>query len=349
MHVPAWLLRIMVSYLTERKMIMRYCGQESKVRMLPAGGPQGAYLGILIFIIKFNGAFLRPPIPRDLIAPINQSESVKVKYIDDGTVAVSIPLKDLLVPDPVVQPQPVNFHQRTGHILPTDNNLLQFYLNDAEIFINNNGMKINKKKSNVMMFNKSRKYDFPPELKFSDGTNLDVISEVKLLGIIVSDDLKWQKNTNFITSKAMKKLWILRRLKKLNMSKEFMIDVFIKEVRSTLEQGVAVWSSGLTREQIAAIERVQKTALYIIFDRNYVSYEVACTLSGLEPLEIRREKLCLSFAKKNLKAADSLFTRVVKNVNTRKKRVLVKEYKCRTRRFERSSLPYLSKLLNTKN
>ena len=37
-----------------------------------------------------------------------------------------------------------------------------------------------------------------------------------------------------------------------------MIDAYIKEVRSTLEQSVPVWNSGLTKEQIISIERVQK-------------------------------------------------------------------------------------------
>ena len=41
MHTPAWLLRIMISYLSGRKMIMKFCGKESQETLLPAGGPQG--------------------------------------------------------------------------------------------------------------------------------------------------------------------------------------------------------------------------------------------------------------------------------------------------------------------
>ena len=58
-------------------------------------------MGGLIFIIKFNGAFMRPPIPRDISGPISKSKSEKVKYVDDGTIAVSINLKTSLLPDPV--------------------------------------------------------------------------------------------------------------------------------------------------------------------------------------------------------------------------------------------------------
>ena len=327
-------------------MKMKYLGQESKMRMLPAGGPQGAYLGILIFVIKFNGAFLRPPIPNHITGPVTKSKAEKVKYIDDGTIAVSLNLKECLIRDPVVRQQPLNFRERTKHVLPSDNNLLQFYLNDTELFASQNDMKINRDKSNIMLFNPSRKYDFPPEMNFSDGKYLDVVSQTKLVGVVISNDLKWQHNTDYITKKAMQKIWILRRMKKLGMSDSFMIDVFTKEIRSILEMAVPVWNSGLTQVQVTAIERVQKTALYVMFDKNYINYDVACSLAGLESLDIRRENLCLKFAQKNVKSKNSLFTRPSSSFNTRSPNPLVNEYNCITARFQNSSLPYLSKLLN---
>ena len=35
---------------------------------------------------------------------------------------------------------------------------------------------------------------------------LDVVNEMKLLGVIITDDLKWHKNTENITNKAYKRL-----------------------------------------------------------------------------------------------------------------------------------------------
>ena len=93
MHTPAWLLKIVISYLSDRSMHLTYNGSQSSQKMLPGGGPQGAYLGGLIFIIKFNGAFLRPPVPRQIQGPVSKSRSEKVKFVDDGTVAVSVDLK----------------------------------------------------------------------------------------------------------------------------------------------------------------------------------------------------------------------------------------------------------------
>ena len=58
----------------------------------------------------------------------------------------------------------------SGHVLPIEDNLLQFYINDTEDFAYENRMVINKQKTKVIHFSKSRKWDFPPELIFSDGT-----------------------------------------------------------------------------------------------------------------------------------------------------------------------------------
>ena len=64
MHVPPWLLLILSSYLTERSMILTYQGASSTPRSLPGSSPQGAFLGIFFFVVKYNAASLRPKIPK---------------------------------------------------------------------------------------------------------------------------------------------------------------------------------------------------------------------------------------------------------------------------------------------
>ena len=63
-----------------------------------------------------------------------------------------------------------------------------------------------------MLFNTSYKNDFSPKLNI-DGVMLEVVKEMKLLGVIVTNDLKWHQNTQHITGKAYKRLWIIKRLK----------------------------------------------------------------------------------------------------------------------------------------
>ena len=152
------------------------------------------------------GLFSRPPVPRNIGGPASKSKSEKIKFIDDGTVAVSIDMKSSLVQDPTMRQKPLNFNEKTCQVLPRENNLLQLYLEEAENFTVQNKMKINPKKTKIIKFNKSRRHDFPPELSLSGNQMLEVVPEVKLVGIMVSHDLKWQKNTDFICSKARQKL-----------------------------------------------------------------------------------------------------------------------------------------------
>ena len=144
-----------------------------------------------------------------------------------------------------------------------------------------------------MIFNKSRKWDFPPELSFSDGAPIDYIGETKLVGIILSEDLKWEKNTFYICKKAREKLWILRRMLKLQLDIYKMFDVYVKEVRSILELAVPVWHFSLIVKQTEDIERIQKVSFKIILQDNYVSYKTSCVTFSTKSLQSRREKLCL--------------------------------------------------------
>jgi hypothetical protein len=124
MKVPGWLLLILISYLTERSMYMRYKGSRSSRRFLPGSTPQGALLGILLFIIKFNGALLRPPIPRP--------SSLTLKYIDDLSLLQAFNLKLSLRLDPVMRPRPLSYNERTQQILLPENNPMQALLNEME-------------------------------------------------------------------------------------------------------------------------------------------------------------------------------------------------------------------------
>ena len=348
MHTPAWLLRIIISYLSNRSMYLTYMGAQSTEKLLPGGGPQGAYLGGIIFMIKYNGAFLRPPIPRPLQGPVSKAKAQKVKFIDDGTIAVSIDLKASLVTDPVTRPRPHNYDERSCLVLPHKNNLLHYYLRDAEEFASVNKMVVNKEKTKIMSFNKSRKWVFPTELEFSDGTKMGTMAETKLLGIIISDNLKWHKNTQYICDKARQKLWMLRRLLKLKLSHQELFDVYIKEVRSILELAVPVWHSGLTIKQSNQIESIQKIAFKMILQNDYTSYSEACEKFSTISLKERRIKLCLRFAKKNFKSDFNMFTKNQTKIhNTRYSTKPVLEPRCNTGRYQKSSLPFLARLLNS--
>ena len=136
-------------------------------------------------------------------------------------------------------------------------------------------LQINASKSKILLFNNSRSFDFPPELAFSNGEILESISHTKLLGIIVSTDLKWHLNTHYIFKRAMSKMWLLRRLKRLDFEPQLICDYYIKEVRVLAEYCAVVWNSSLTQFEVRELETIQKIALKIILRSQYLNYEHA--------------------------------------------------------------------------
>ena len=77
-----------------------------------------------------------------------------------------------------------------------------------------------------MLFNKSKKYDFPPEYLFKDGEILECLEETKLLGILLNSSLLWDSNTANICTKTMSKIWLLRRMKTLKLESEIIFDYY---------------------------------------------------------------------------------------------------------------------------
>ena len=56
-------------------------------------------------------------------------------------------------------------------------------------------------------------------------TRIELMERAKLLGVILTSDLKWEQNTQYIVQRCNSKLWTLRRLKKLGTSKVDLLDV----------------------------------------------------------------------------------------------------------------------------
>jgi hypothetical protein len=115
-------------------LILTYQGATSESRSLPGGFGAGTWLGGLLFIIKFNGACLRPPIPQ----PITMNHGMQVKFIDDASQIASVNLKKSLVPERLPRPRPLNYHERTGMVLSSQENVLQMELNKFYQFTENN-------------------------------------------------------------------------------------------------------------------------------------------------------------------------------------------------------------------
>ena len=134
MGVPGWLLRIVIGFLTEREMVLRYKGGCSGKKPLPGGGPQGTRLGLFLFLILINAAgYKYKDLEHNIGEKITEKLSkrkpidrIHLKYVDDMTMAQSMNLPDCLIPNPdPTPPRRFEHHDQTEHLLPTQNYGLQ--------------------------------------------------------------------------------------------------------------------------------------------------------------------------------------------------------------------------------
>ena len=144
-------------------------------------------------------------------------------------------------------------------------------------------MMINQKKSKTMIFNFTKNYQFSTRLKL-EGEIMETVTDTKLLGTIVSNDLKWNKNTENIVKKANSRMELLRKVTSFGASYAELVNIYIMYIRSLLEQSCTVWHSGLTEENSQDLERIQKSALRIILQESYSTYENALNFLEMESL-----------------------------------------------------------------
>ena len=354
MGVHGWLLNIVMGFLENREMVVRFNGKTSQSKLLPGGGPQGTLLGLQLFPILINDCVVKEDGVTNIGDTITNPKKKFVpstshaKYVDDLTVVEAFNLKQTLEPNPD-RPLPDSYHARLGQRLPAEKSELYEQILKIQKYASENEMKVNCKKTKFMLFNPTKNFDFVPEFEM-EGKLIETHEEMKILGLVVSNDLTWRSNTDSMCKKAYSRLWMIKRLKKSGACLDDLIDIYIKQVRSVIEFGVPVWNPGLTKDEMMDIERVQKAFLHIALGTSYGSYEDARTKSNLETLEDKRTQICIKFATKAAKHPKHKHWFVPSDTaapDTRSQKLKFKTPLFRLGRFKKSPIPYLTGLLNS--
>ena len=187
--------------------------------LLIGGGPQGTLLGGIEYIVQSNDN-------ADIV-----SQEDRFKYIDDLSVLQLICLAGLLTD--------YNFFEHVAsdigidqQFLPTDTYQTQEHLNFISNWTNENLMKLNKAKSNYMIFSRAKE-NFATRLKI-DQVNLDRIPVTKLLGVWIEEDLSWSRNCQEICKKAFSRLSMITKLKYVGVSREDLLDIYVLYIRKSI-------------------------------------------------------------------------------------------------------------------
>ena len=94
-------------------------------------------------------------------------------------------------------------------------------------------MILNEEKTKSMIFNFTKKHKFSTRLTLKN-KNIKVVKEMKLLGVIITDDLKWNKNIKHITRKAWMRIQLLQKVSEFGASTADKLQIYKTFVRSAL-------------------------------------------------------------------------------------------------------------------
>ena len=125
---------------------------------------------------------------------------------------------------------------------------MQSLVNVINTWCMKNDMKLNQTKFKDMIISFALEH---PKLDpiFIEEHELVPVSSAKILGygMYISVDLKWNSHITHIVSKASKRLYFLRLLKRSGVDRSSLLTVFTTCIRPVLEYGYQVWSYGITQ------------------------------------------------------------------------------------------------------
>lgn len=194
-NLPSQAVSWISSYLSDRRQCVRLRDRSSSWRSLPSGVPQGSIIGPLLFSISVSS-----------LSPLHDNSKV-VKYADDITIL---------------------------HFMRKDeDDLLQGEFNSVISWSNAAGLQLNLSKCSVTNFVTKASLCCSP-IFCPDGVALPVCSDVKILGVVFSDNFSWNKHVQNQVKKACKRIYLLRNLKRADCDDIILFNVYTSLIRSVL-------------------------------------------------------------------------------------------------------------------
>ena len=367
LKVPQWLLRLLMSYLQNRKMILRFRNCTSDPKDLPGGCPQGTLIGVILYILYIN------PIgfPGEVTLQISDilveywnhlgnipnltlstttlpSTMNSVKYMDDATIQEAVDLKTSLATK-LDRSGPLPWWESSGKQLPNANTFLQSEIESIKLISDQREMVLNPGKTKVMIVNFTNNHQYQSLLSVPGASApIELTFETKLLGYWLTVDMRPDKHVAYILKIAYSRLWAISRLKSAGVSNDDILHFFNVKIRSVLEFCAPVFTSMMTACNVSDIERVQKIAMKVILNDSYVDYQSGCNILNAKSLQLRRLDLSLNFAKACLKNPQHchLFKQRKSTYYQLRNIKSFEEPFCHTDRYKNSPLPFLTRLLN---
>ena len=218
-----------------------------------------------------QGTKLRPWLFLLMINDLWSPQVQTWKYIDDTTISEVMP-----------KCSTTNIHDAVDNV---------------QTWSTTDRLQLNVAKYKELVISFSKTVNNFPSLNIDSG-QLEVVMNARILGLTISNNLKWNDHMADIIKKANKPLYFIVQLKCTKVPEQDIITFYVTCVRPVLEYSCQVFHFALPAYLSDAIEWGQKHALAIIYPN--IDYTDSLDLSGI-----------LKLRDKRLKAYDKLFNDIV--------------------------------------
>ena len=192
------------SYLSNREQFVSVNGVDSTKKVIKFGVPQGSILGPLLFVIYIN----------DMPKICNLAKFIL--YADDANI--------ILRGNSMYE-----IEQQLSELIPALTN-----------WVTSNGLKLNLKKTNYMLFSKRKIVTTHDFLLIINGTYIEQKSECRFLGVIIDDKLCWAKHIKAMKAKMSRYVGIMYKIKSM-LPVKARLQIFHSFIQSHLNFCPLVW------------------------------------------------------------------------------------------------------------
>ena len=209
-------------------------GIDSGVNHMKYGVPQGSILGLLLFIIYINDI------------PQISNIAKFILYTDDANIIIS------------------------GSNIAETNQRLNDLCNKLVEWLDANGLALNLKKTNYMIFSRQISEKKLPSPLIILGKKIEHAHEARFLGVIVDENLTWAKHISTLRSKMARYICVMYKLKRI-LPLKIRIKIYHSFVQSHINYCSLVWGF-CAKSHIDTIFRAQKKGMRAVIP-GYIQYK----------------------------------------------------------------------------